>query len=45
MNFLTEKDGSLYWERMIISPVQNLSGKISHFVAVKKDITEEKSND
>jgi PAS domain S-box-containing protein len=38
-----KKDGSLYWERMIISPVQNLSGKISHFVAVKEDITEEKA--
>lgn len=38
-----KKDGSLYWERLIISPVQNQSGIISHFVAVKEDITEEKA--
>ena len=35
-----KKDGSLYWERMIVSPVQNQSGEIRHFVAVKEDITD-----
>jgi PAS domain S-box-containing protein len=35
-----KKDGSLYWERMIISPVQNQNGEIRHFVAVKEEITD-----
>ncbi len=35
-----KKDGSLYWERIIISPVQNQSGEIRHFVAVKEEITD-----
>lgn len=34
------KDGSLYWERASISPVHDAKGKISHFMAVKEDITE-----
>lgn len=34
------KDGSLYWERASISPVFNDDGKITHFMAVKEDITE-----
>ncbi|MBL0157518.1 MAG: PAS domain S-box protein [Bryobacterales bacterium] len=36
------KDGSLFWEQASISPVKNLSGKVTHFVAVKEDITERK---
>jgi PAS domain S-box-containing protein len=35
------KDGSLYWELQTIAPVQ-VNGKISHFVAVKLDITAQK---
>jgi PAS domain S-box-containing protein len=34
------KDGSLYWERASISPVFGGEGKITHFMAVKEDITE-----
>lgn len=34
------KDGSLYWERASISPVHDAKGKISHFMAVKEDITD-----
>lgn len=34
------KDGSLYWERASISPVFGEDGKITHFMAVKEDITE-----
>lgn len=34
------KDGSLYWERASISPVFGDDGKITHFMAVKEDITE-----
>lgn len=34
------KDGSLYWERASISPVHDAEGKITHFMAVKEDITD-----
>lgn len=33
------KDGRLYWERASISPVLDDKGQISHFMAVKEDIT------
>jgi two-component system, cell cycle sensor histidine kinase and response regulator CckA len=35
------KDGSLYNEEMVISPVRDASGKIVNFVAVKRDMTHE----
>lgn len=34
------KDGRLYWERASISPVFDADGKITHFMAVKEDITD-----
>jgi len=37
-----KKDGDLYWEAASISPILNGSGVITHFVAVKEDITEKK---
>lgn len=36
------KDGSLYDEEMIIAPVKDTQGQISHFIAIKQDITEKK---
>ncbi|AGB04801.1 PAS domain S-box [Aciduliprofundum sp. MAR08-339] len=36
------KDGTLYWEEMTIVPIKNGQGKITHFVAVKRDVTERK---
>ena len=36
------KDGSLYWELASISPMMDEHGHITHFVAVKEDITERK---
>ena len=36
------KDGSLYTEEQTITPVRSDSGNITHFVAVKQDITERK---
>ncbi|MCB8968495.1 MAG: PAS domain S-box protein [Ardenticatenaceae bacterium] len=33
------KDGSIYWEQAVISPIKNESGTITHFVAVKENIT------
>jgi two-component system, cell cycle sensor histidine kinase and response regulator CckA len=35
-----KKDGLLYYEDATISPVRDASGKITNFVAVKRDITE-----
>ena len=36
------KDGRLYTEEQIITPVRDERGEISHFVAIKQDITERK---
>ncbi len=33
------KDGNLYWEEAAISPVTDARGEITHFIAVKQDIT------
>jgi diguanylate cyclase (GGDEF)-like protein/PAS domain S-box-containing protein len=34
------KDGSVYQQEATISPVRNAEGEITHYVAVKRDITE-----
>jgi PAS domain S-box-containing protein len=34
------KDGSLYWELAAIAPIRNPSGKTTHYVAIKEDISE-----
>lgn len=39
------KDGSLYWEEMTITPLRNEGGKITHFVAIKQDISKSKRAD
>ena len=36
------KDGSLYIEEMTITPVRSTGGEITHFVAIKQDVTERK---
>jgi PAS domain S-box-containing protein len=36
------KDGSLYIEGQTITPVLNEDGEISHFIAIKEDITDKK---
>ena len=36
------KDGSLYNEEMTVTPVLNTQGEITHFVAIKQDVTERK---
>jgi PAS domain S-box-containing protein len=33
------KDGSLYWESVIISPIRDDHGEITHFAGIKDDIT------
>jgi PAS domain S-box-containing protein len=40
-----KKDGKLIWESASISPIRDESGKITHFVAVKEDITARKKTD
>jgi PAS domain S-box-containing protein len=37
------KDGTLYTERMTITPVEDDRGEIAHFIAIKEDITEQKN--
>jgi PAS domain S-box-containing protein len=37
-----KKNGELYWERAVISPLLDAAGKATHFVGVKEDITERK---
>jgi two-component system, NtrC family, sensor kinase len=36
------KNGELYWEYAVISPIYNGQGQITHFIAVKEDITEKR---
>lgn len=37
-----KKDGSLYTEDMTITPLRSPSGEITHFIAIKQDVTEKK---
>jgi len=37
-----KKDGTFYWENVIISPIMSSEGVITNYVAVKEDITEKK---
>jgi PAS domain S-box-containing protein len=37
-----KKDGSLYYEKMIITSIKNALNEIINFVAIKRDITKEK---
>lgn len=39
------KDGSEFWLEAMISPVINQSGKVTHFVAVLRDITQRKATE
>lgn len=36
------KDGSLYWEAAALSALRDVDGQITHFLAVKEDISERK---
>lgn len=37
-----KKNGELYWEFSVISPIKNDKGEITNFLAIKEDITERK---
>jgi len=38
-----KKDGSLYWESALISPILDEAGTITHYVAMKEDISSQKA--
>ncbi|NIM95137.1 MAG: PAS domain S-box protein [Anaerolineales bacterium] len=40
-----KKSGTLYWESASISPIRNTEGEITHYVAIKEDITERKASE
>jgi len=40
-----KKSGELYWELASISPIFDATGSITHFLAVKEDITERKQTE
>lgn len=40
-----KKNGELFWEYALISPLKDTRGLVTHFVAVKQDITERKLSD
>jgi PAS domain S-box-containing protein len=37
------KDGRLYQEEMTITPVRNPAGKVTHYIAIKQDISERRN--
>jgi PAS domain S-box-containing protein len=37
-----KKNGDLYWEQALIAPIRDNSQAITHFIAIKEDITERK---
>jgi PAS domain S-box-containing protein len=37
-----KKNGELYWESALISPLHDHTGNITHFLAIKEDITRER---
>ncbi len=36
------KDGTFYWEHATIAPIYDAKGQMTHFIAIKEDISEEK---
>ncbi|MFZ0481733.1 MAG: PAS domain S-box protein [Terriglobales bacterium] len=40
-----KKNGEIYWESAVLTPITNVKGAITHFLAVKEDITERKRAD
>jgi PAS domain S-box-containing protein len=38
-----KKNGDLYWDSTLISPIKDTRGNITHFVAIKEDVTRRKN--
>jgi len=38
-----KKNGDLYWESAVITPIKDTKGNVSHFIAIKEDITEQRA--
>jgi diguanylate cyclase (GGDEF)-like protein/PAS domain S-box-containing protein len=38
-----KKNGELYWEKAVIAPIKDLSGKVVNYIAIKEDITDQKA--
>lgn len=38
-----KKNGEIYWEAASITPITNAKGEITHFLAIKEDITERRA--
>jgi PAS domain S-box-containing protein len=39
MNY--KKDGSMFWNKLFISPLRDNQGKVSHYLGIQSDITDE----
>ena len=39
------KDGTLFWESALISPISDQAGKLTHFLGIKEDITARKATE
>jgi len=37
-----KKNGELYWERALIAPIRNIDNVITHFIAIKEDVSDRK---
>ena len=37
------KDGALFWNELLISPVPDNNGRVTHFIGVQNDVTERKA--
>jgi PAS domain S-box-containing protein len=37
----TRADGALFWNRLSVSPIRDVSGRLTHFVGVQEDVTAE----
>jgi PAS domain S-box-containing protein len=40
-----KKNGELFWEYAVIAPIEDEHGNVTHFVAIKEDITERKQTE
>lgn len=40
-----KKNGEFYWETATVSPVSNAAGRITHYIAVKDDISQRKQHE